>query len=108
MSEELVKPGERESKEMLPYIMDLINQLNTVLVENEQLLTQNGLARKLSVALSIMTLHRYNPEVFMKEIWDQVLQIVEELKKIPQLQNYMNDIIADVEKLNELKKLAGI
>ena len=80
MSEELVKPGERERKEMLPYIMDLINQLNTVLAENEQLLSQNGLARKLSVTLSIMTLHRYNPEVFMKEIWDQVLQIVEELK----------------------------
>ena len=109
MAEEtLLKPGESILKEMQPYIFDLIDQLNNILTQNEDLLTQNGLARRISVTLSIMTLHRYYPDVFMKEVWDDVLQIVEELKKIPQITNQLNDLLADVDKLNELKKEAGI
>ncbi|BAB66994.1 hypothetical protein [Sulfurisphaera tokodaii] len=108
VEEELLKPGENELKEMQPYIFNLIDQLNNILVQNEDLLTQNGLARRISVTLSIMTLHRYNPDIFMKEVWDDVLQIVEELKKIPQVANQLNDLLADIEKLNELKKQAGI
>jgi len=53
-----------------------------------------------------MTLHKYYPDIFMKEVWNDVLQIVEELKKIPQLANQLNDLLADVDKLNELKKEA--
>ena len=106
--ESLLKPGEKELKEMQPYIFDLIDQLNNILTQNEDILTQNGLARRISVTLSIMTLHRYNPDIFMKEVWDDVLQLVEELKKIPQLSGQLNDLLADIDKLNELKKEAGI
>ncbi|BFH72408.1 hypothetical protein SJAV_03520 [Sulfurisphaera javensis] len=108
VEEELLKPGERELKEMQPYIFDLIDQLNNILTQNEDILTQNGLARKISVVLSIMTIHRYYPDVFMKEVWDDVMQIVDELKKIPQISNQLNDLLADVDKLNELKKQAGL
>lgn len=108
MSEELLKPGEAQLKEMQPYIFDLIDQLNNILVQNEDILSQNGLARRISVTLSIMTLQRYYPDVFMKEVWDDLLQIVEELKKIPQISSQLNDLLADIDRLNELKKEAGI
>ncbi|MDT7873288.1 MAG: hypothetical protein RRB18_06745 [Sulfolobaceae archaeon] len=108
MSEELMKPGERQFNDMIPYIMDLIDNLNTLLAENEALLSQKGIARRLSVVLSIMTLHRYYPQVFMKEVWDQLLQLVDQMKSMPELSDKLKDIIADIEKLNQLKKEAGI
>lgn len=108
MAEELMKPGERQLKEMTPYVLDLIDNLNNLLVENEQILVQRDLARKLDVVLSIMTLHRYNPDIFMKEVWDQLLQIVDQLKQIPELSGKLDGILSDIDKLNELKKEAGI
>lgn len=103
-----MKPGERQFDDMIPYIMDLIDNLNTLLAENGALLSQKGIARKLSVVLSIMTLHRYYPQVFMKEVWDQLLQLVDQMKSMPELSDKLNDILADIEKLNQLKKEAGI
>jgi hypothetical protein len=47
MSEELMKPGERQFNDMKPYIMDLIDNLNTLLTENEALLSQKGIAKEL-------------------------------------------------------------
>jgi hypothetical protein len=108
MSEELMKPGERQFNDMKPYIMDLIDNLNTLLTENEALLSQKGIAKELSVVLSIMTLHRYYPQVFMKEVWDQLLQLVDQMKSMPELSDKLKDILADIEKLNQLKKEAGI
>ncbi|BCU69140.1 hypothetical protein [Stygiolobus caldivivus] len=108
MSEELMKPGERQLKEMIPYIMDLIDNLNNLLAENEAILAEKGIARKLSVILSIITLHRYYPDVFMKEVWDQLLQTIDQLKQIPEVSGKLSDILNDIEKLNELKKEAGI
>jgi hypothetical protein len=44
----------------------------------------------------------------MKEVWDQLLQLVDQMKSMPELSDKLKDILADIEKLNQLKKEAGI
>ncbi len=108
MSEELVKPGEREVEEMEGYIRDLLDVMNDILAKNKKALSSAGIAPRLGVLLGVMTMHRYNPDLFM-QYWEEFKSLVEKCKTVPttkdRITNEVDPLIAQVE---SIKSGAGL
>lgn len=107
MSEELLKPGEREMIQSRSYLYDLLNKLNDILENKKEILEQKGIASKLSVTLELITLNRLYLDVIYKTYWNQLLEVINELNAIPELKDDMVDINADVEEIKKLKQEGG-
>ncbi len=107
MSEELLKPGEREMIESRTYLYDLLNKLNDILENKKELLEQKGIAPKLSVVLDLITLNRLYLDVIYKTYWNQLVEVINELNTVPELKDDMADVNADVEEIKKLKQQGG-
>ncbi|MCY0874515.1 hypothetical protein D1867_11575 [Acidianus infernus] len=107
MSEELLKPGEREMIQSRSYLYDLIDKLNDILENKKEILEQKGIAAKLSVTLELITLNRLYLDVIYKTYWNQLLEVINELNAIPELKDDMVDVNADVEEIKKLKQQGG-
>ncbi|BBG22973.1 hypothetical protein [Sulfuracidifex tepidarius] len=108
MSEELVKPGERAVEEMEGYIRDLLDVMNDILAKNKRALSDAGISSRLGVLLGVMTMHRYNPDLFM-QYWNEFKSLVEKCKAVPtvkdRVSNEVDPLIAQIE---ALKSGAGL
>jgi hypothetical protein len=107
MSEELLKPGEREMIQSRSYLYDLLNKLNDILENKKEILEQKGIAAKLSVTLELITLNRLYLDVIYKTYWNQLLEVIDELNAIPELKDDMVDVNAYVEEIKKLKQEGG-
>ncbi|AWR95187.1 hypothetical protein [Acidianus brierleyi] len=107
MSEELMKPGERQLTEIRSYLFDLLDKVNSLAEENRVLLSNKGLESKLSIALELITMHRYDLDIVMKNYWNSFKEIISELSNITELKDKLNDILEDVNQIEELRKEAG-
>ncbi|AWS00182.1 hypothetical protein [Metallosphaera hakonensis] len=108
MSEELMKPGEKELEEIRGYLFDLLDNLNNLIEKNEKLLTSRGIMPRLGVLLGMITMQRYQIDLVMKYYWRQLEEVIGSMGQIPEIQNDMKDIIQDVEKIKELLSLSGL
>ncbi|BDC17251.1 hypothetical protein [Acidianus sp. HS-5] len=107
MSEELLKPGEREMIQSRSYLYDLLDKLNDILENKKELLEQKGIAPKLSVVLDLITLNRLYLDVIYKTYWNQLVEVINELNALPELKDDMADVNADVEEIKKLKQQGG-
>ncbi|AHC50852.1 hypothetical protein SUSAZ_01800 [Sulfolobus acidocaldarius SUSAZ] len=101
---ELLKPGERERDEIIAYIQVLLDYLNDFISKHRSELIKLGVMSRLLKNISFISMHKYSPEIYIREYWDEIVSIMDTLKKDPQLEKEiveMNDIL---EKISELRK----
>ncbi len=108
MSEELMKPGERQLTEIRSYLFDLLDKVNSLVEENRALLSSKGLESRLNISLELITMHRYDLDIAMKNYWNSFKEIINELKNIAEVKDKLTDILEDVNKIEELRKEAGL
>jgi regulator of replication initiation timing len=108
MSEELMKPGERQLTEIRSYLFDLLDKVNSLVEENRALLSSKGLESRLNISLELITMHRYDLDIVMKNYWNSFKEIINELKNIAEVKDKLTDILEDVNKIEELRKEAGL
>jgi|GEM_PF-695779 hypothetical protein len=102
MSEHLTKPAERELEEARGYLFDLLDQLNELMVREEALLSSKGILPRLSLIVSLVTMHRYQMDLVAKNYWPQLDVLISQLSQIPELKDKLREILADAEAIRAL------
>ena len=101
--EELLKPGERELKEAVTYIQSLIDDINDLIANYENVLASRGILPRLLPLVSLITLHRYYPDLVFKEVWPSFRPLVDQMAQIPELKDAMGSVLEDVKVLDNIK-----
>ncbi len=108
MSEELIKPGERQIEEMEGYARELLDVMNDILAKNKRDLTEAGIAPRLGVLLGVMTMHRYNPDLFM-QYWSEFKSLVEKSKTVPAVKDRITmEVDPLIAEIDSIKNGAGL
>jgi hypothetical protein len=108
MSEELVKPGERQVEEMEGYIRELLDIMNDILTKNKRALADAGVSSRLSVILGIMTMHRYNPDLFMQD-WNEFKSLVDKCRSVATVKDRItNEVDPLISEIESIKSAAGL
>jgi len=110
MTEEanILSPGERERNEIVGYIQLILDSLNELIVKYRSELKEMGVINKLVVIIGIITMHKYNPEVYMRSYWEELVSLINTIKQDKRIANDLRDLEALIEKVNSLRKLAGL
>lgn len=107
--ESILKPGERESREIVGYIQMLLDSLNDFMIKYKSDLQNLGVMNRLVVLTEIITMHKYNPEIYMSSnsqkmsYWDELVSIIQKIKQDQKLAKDLSDIEDLINKINELR-----
>ncbi|QGA54272.1 hypothetical protein GFS03_06625 [Sulfolobus sp. E5-1-F] len=98
--------GERERREIVGYIQMLLDSINDLMVKYKLELKNMGVINRLQIITEIITMHKYNPEVYMGVYWEELVGIIDTIKRDQKIANELKDIEELVEKINSLRQLA--
>ncbi len=102
--ESILKSGEREMREIAGYVQLLLDSLNDLITKYKDELKNMGILNKLLIDMEIITMHKYNPEVYITSgYWDDLVNIINLMKQNNKISNDLSDIIKLLEEINELK-----
>ncbi|AKA75105.1 hypothetical protein SULI_10410 [Saccharolobus solfataricus] len=105
VEESILGTGERERREIVGYIQMLLDSINDLMVKYKQELKNMGVINRLGILTEIITMHKYNPEVYMGNYWEELLSLINIIKQDQKLANEVKDIEELIEKINSLKEL---
>ncbi|AEB94868.1 hypothetical protein [Metallosphaera cuprina] len=108
MSEELMKPGEKELEEIRGYLFDLLDNLNNIAAKHERILVSKGIMPRLTVLLGTITMQRYQIDLVVKYYWRQLEEVINSMSQIEEMKSDMKDVLDDLQKIKELLTLANV
>ncbi|EZQ04725.1 MULTISPECIES: hypothetical protein [Acidianus] len=108
MSEELVTPKERALLEIKDYLFDLLDQLNSLIEDNKDILAKNGILPTLLSAIELVTMQKYDLDLVMKIYWNNLYNVILKMNSLPEIKDKLTDIMKDASIINQVKQEANI
>ncbi|WP_338601918.1 hypothetical protein V6M85_01115 [Sulfolobus tengchongensis] len=106
--ESILKPGERERREIVGYIQQLLDIVNDLMLKYKDELKSIGVINKLTIILEVITMHKYNPEVYMGSYWDEFVSIINTIKQDPKLASEVEEVERLVDRINNIRNVAKL
>ncbi|MEM0373338.1 MAG: hypothetical protein QXV69_09300 [Sulfolobaceae archaeon] len=91
---------ERIKSEIIGKISELLNELNQLIVNHREELVRLGILSKILVVTSVIHMHKYDPDVYMKSWWEDLKSLVNKIGEIASdSSSIIRSIISEIEAL---------
>ncbi|MEM0363516.1 MAG: hypothetical protein QXH75_06925 [Sulfolobaceae archaeon] len=104
LEESPLKPGERERNEIVGYINLFLDSLNDFMVKHSTELKNIGVSNKLAVLTGIITMHKYNPEVYINSYWEELVNTLKSIRNQLNVSKELEEMDNLISKINELRE----